>query len=137
ASAYISRRSNTHELLERRTSEISPDCEKAIGLNQPDLKFRSDIAGSISLAVAMEHYRLAGDPEGDSPAGNIRKTAVHKVPPETAQDHKDALKLLLRKEAKLTAFNLLVKCLAGAYTAATGQRPPVPTYNSDYGQGYG
>ena len=131
-SIYISRRNNTRELLEQRTSEISPDCEKAIGLNQPDLKFRSDIAGSISLAIAMEHFRLAGNPEGDSPAGNTRKVVPPRVPPETAQDYEDGLKLLRRKERKLKAFDLLVKCLAGAYTAATGQRPTATNE-----QGYG
>ena len=127
-SIYISRCNNTRELLEKRTSEISPDCEKAIGLNQSDLKFRSGIAGSIGLALAMEHLRLAGDPEGDSPKGDTRETLPE---PKTGQEIKERAKFMSRKERVYKAFDLLVKCLAGAYTQATGQRPTTSYSDSD------
>jgi len=134
-SVFITRRNNTHDLVKRRTSEIASDCEKVIGLNQPDLKFRSDIAGSIDLAISMEHVRLAGDPEGDSPHGDTREV-LPTVAPVTAQEHKDRAKSLSRKEREYKAFDLLVKCLAGAYAEAAGQHPAV-TYNDSYEQGYG
>lgn len=129
-SVYISRRDNTRKLLERRTAEIAPDCEKAIGLDQPNPKFRSDIAGSIKLACGVEHLRLASDPEGDSPEGDTRKVCPTRAP-KTAQEHKALAKLLSRKVREYKGFDLLVKCLAGAYTEATGLRPTTSYSDSD------
>ena len=132
-SIYISRRNNTLKLLERRTAEISPDCERAIGLNQPNDKFRSDIAGSISLACGAESLRLAGDPKGDSPEGDTRETLPE---PKTGQEIKERAKFMSRKELRLKAFDLLVKCLANAYWDATGERPRTH-YNESKAQGGG
>jgi hypothetical protein len=126
-SVYTSRPTNAQKVLQERVSEIASDCEKAIGLDQSSPEFRLDIVGSIGLACGHASFQSAGDASRD---------VLFTEPPVTVQQHKEGTKLLSRKERKYEAFDLLVKCLAGAYTKATGRRPTV-SYSDDYEQGYG